>query len=394
MHIHSHINTALKIIDAYSGSMPLAQYLKNYFAQNKKHGSKDRKTISTLCYSYYRLGHALKNVSTAERLKVAVFLCKPTAITVYEEILPKDWIHYIDENIESRIEFIEHLCPAFSIKDVFPFAGELSNQAGHIEYAKSYFSQPELFIRARPGYIQELEQRFNSAGLAFKKYGSSCFAFKNTTKIDDYLQINKEAVIQDYASQKAGDCIFAFKQQLPLPVYKVWDCCAASGGKSMLAYDILENIDLTVSDIRPAIIHNLRNRFKEAGIQQYYPYIVDLTAQSLKMPHQKHDLIICDAPCSGSGTWGRTPEQLFFFDDNKINEYSLLQKNILKSVVPYLSVTGSLLYITCSIFAKENEEIVTYVERNFSLNVKKMELLKGLHVYGDTIFAALLNKST
>ena len=388
MHLHSHINTALKIIDGYSGSMPLAQYLKNYFSQNKKHGSKDRKNISALCYSYYRLGHALKNVSIAERLKVAVFLCKPAVIT-YDEVLPKEWLQHIDESIENRYVFIEQLYQAFSVKDVFPFARELSDGAGHIEYAQSYFSQPDLFIRARPGYMQELEARFNSAGLAFKKYDSSCFAFSNTTKIDAYLQINKEAVIQDYASQKVGDFILDFKQQLPLSVYEVWDCCAASGGKSLLAYDILKNIDLAVSDIRPTIMHKLHDRFKEAGIKQYRPYIVDLTSPPLKMPHQKYDLIICDAPCSGSGTWGRTPEQLFFFDDKKINEYSLLQKNILKSVVPYLSANGSLLYITCSVFAQENEEIVTYVEKNFSLNVKKMELLKGLHVYGDTIFAAI-----
>jgi 16S rRNA (cytosine967-C5)-methyltransferase len=51
----------------------------------------------------------------------------------------------------------------------------------------------------------------------------------------------------------------------PKSEIKLWDCCAASGGKSLLAVDTLGNIDLTVSDVRSSIIHNLKHRFAVAG---------------------------------------------------------------------------------------------------------------------------------
>jgi 16S rRNA (cytosine967-C5)-methyltransferase len=46
----------------------------------------------------------------------------------------------------------------------------------------------------------------------------------------------------------------------------VWDCCAASGGKSILVKDTLNSIQLTVSDIRQSILNNLQQRFAVAGI--------------------------------------------------------------------------------------------------------------------------------
>jgi 16S rRNA (cytosine967-C5)-methyltransferase len=54
---------------------------------------------------------------------------------------------------------------------------------------------------------------------------------------------------------------------------------------------------------------------------------------------------------------------------------------------------GYLLYITCSVFKKENEEVIEYLERDFNLKVQKMELLKGYDKKADSLFAALLTAS-
>ena len=54
MHFAVHQNIADNLISAYNGSEPLANYLKKYFAANKKHGSKDRKNIAALCYAHFR----------------------------------------------------------------------------------------------------------------------------------------------------------------------------------------------------------------------------------------------------------------------------------------------------------------------------------------------------
>jgi 16S rRNA (cytosine967-C5)-methyltransferase len=75
MRYYSYLNTAVGILDQYKGDQPFASFIKNYFSQEKKHGSRDRKLISHLCYCYFRLGHAFPNTSTEEKILAGLFLC-------------------------------------------------------------------------------------------------------------------------------------------------------------------------------------------------------------------------------------------------------------------------------------------------------------------------------
>ncbi|HWR33416.1 MAG TPA: hypothetical protein VN451_07820, partial [Chitinophagaceae bacterium] len=159
---------------------------------------------------------------------------------------------------------------------------------------------------------------------------------------------------------------------------------------SILAYDINPGINLTVSDVRESILNNLRKRFHVAGIKKYTAFTTDLSSSLFQVQHPLFDTIICDAPCSGSGTWNRTPEQLHFFNPQKINEYAALQRKIVSNAVQQLKPGGHLLYITCSVFKKENEEVFNYLKEKFHLQLVKMELLKGYDLKADTMFAALL----
>src|SRR5690606_28673070 len=169
---------------------------------------------------------------------------------------------------------------------------------------------------------------------------------------------------------------------------KVWDCCAASGGKSILAKDILSDIELTVSDLRPSIISNLRRRFEEAGIKRYKSFVTDATKAR---PDHLFDLIIADVPCSGSGTWARTPEQLLFYSEDKIGDYAALQRAILSNVIKYLKPGGYLLYITCSVFRQENEDQVHYLQEQ-GVQAIQQQVFKGYEIKADTMFGALLRK--
>ena len=109
----------------------------------------------------------------------------------------------------------------------------------------------------------------------------------------------------------------------------------------------------------------------------------------MHLQKKKFDIVICDAPCSGSGTWGRTPEQLAFFKTKKINQYSKLQKTIASNTIPYVKKGGYFVYITCSVFTKENEEVVAYITEKFKLKVKVMKIFEGYERKSDTMFAAL-----
>ena len=120
--------------------------------------------------------------------------------------------------------------------------------------------------------------------------------------------------------------------------------------------------------------------------------MIDLTKSIPNFKAQIFDLIICDAPCSGSGTWGRTPEQLSYFDESRVDYYAALQKKIVSNTIAYLKPGGYFLYITCSVFKKENEEVVEVVEKDFGLYAVRVEVLKGYDKKADTLFAALLQK--
>ena len=156
----------------------------------------------------------------------------------------------------------------------------------------------------------------------------------------------------------------------------------------------MKNIELTVSDTRKNILENLQKRFAKAGIKNYHSFVADLSISSpAKNDPESLDLIIADVPCSGSGTWARTPEQLYFFSKKKDRRICHSSKKNSFKCYEYLNENGYLLYITCSVFKKENEENVDFFQKNLSLQLVKSEYLKGYEMQADTLFAALFKKS-
>lgn len=276
--------------------------------------------------------------------------------------------------------------------DLFPWVAELSEEIDPKDFVSSFLVQPDLFLRVRPGKFAAVQDKLKKANIVFHKQGDNCLALLNASKIDEVLELNKDVAVQDYSSQRVGEFLNNIESQTSNPKLSVWDCCAASGGKSIMLYDINNRIDLTVSDIRESILANLRKRFSEAGIKNYKSFVADLSRPIPAIPNSPFGLIVADVPCSGSGTWGRTPEQLFYFNEKKINEYAALQQRIVANVLPHLKRGGYFLYITCSVFKKENEEMVSSLQENFQLEVTRMEILKGYDKKADTMFAALLRK--
>jgi 16S rRNA (cytosine967-C5)-methyltransferase len=230
-----------------------------------------------------------------------------------------------------------------------------------------------------------------TANVSFEEINTSCLALTQGTKLEELFLLNKEVVVQDRNSQQ----VFNYLQKPEVFLAKdstVWDCCAASGGKSILLYDMLHgHVDLHVSDVRAHMLNNLRTRFKEAGIKKYHAFTADLMKEATIISEKKYDIIICDAPCSGSGTWARTPEQLAFFNAKKITEFVGMQKKIASVAIKSLKEKGLFFYITCSVFKKENEEMVMYLKEKFHLQVLQMEYLKGYDVQADTMFVAVLS---
>ena len=114
--ISSHIQSAVSILKEYNGQEPFANYLKKFFASQKKYGSRDRKKISHLCYSYFRLGKAYPDLATEQRILHALFLCSTS---------PDEYLAELNPGLNERVSL-----PAeekgIQADDIFPWVRELS----------------------------------------------------------------------------------------------------------------------------------------------------------------------------------------------------------------------------------------------------------------------------
>lgn len=378
MYAYSYISTATVIISGYTGDEPLSSFLRHFFAKDKKYGSRDRKAISHLCYCYFRLGNALNKLPAEERIIKALFLCSSKSDPLLQQLDAS-----LNEQVSLQpVEKMNIIGTTSLWQDIFPFHDHIS---GHIEkqqFITAHLVQPDLFLRIRPGYEEAVKRIVEEHELPAQFPSENTLQLPNSIDAAKYFQLNKQAVVQDRSSQQTGEFfakfLSSFRNKKELSIL---DACAASGGKTIMLYDLLNGEgDFTVNDVRSSIMYNLEQRFTEAGIKKYHPFISDM-AKEHSFPPTSFDIIIADVPCSGSGTWGRSPEHLAFFPENKLEEYVSLQKNIIKNLPALLTKNGLLFYITCSVYKEENE-----------LNV---EFLKecGMELLEERYFTGYLNKA-
>jgi 16S rRNA (cytosine967-C5)-methyltransferase len=379
---HSYINSAETVIKSYKAGAPLTHHLKLFFQMDKKFGSRDRRIIAALCYHYYRCARLFNAEESFEQNVIkSSFLCETSDNEFLKNIAP-ELNELVDFSISDKLEYLK-----LDSSHLFEFEAEVSEMIDKESYFLSYFIQPSLFVRIRPGRITSVIDSLKQSNILYSEIEENTLEFSNGTSLENCLKINKDVVIQDLNSQRVFDF---FKKERDVNKAEVlWDCCAASGGKSILLFDICRsNIKITVSDIRENILTNLQLRFKEAGINIQKKFVQDLSTKSGLLIDEKFSIVLCDVPCTGSGTWSRTPEQYYSFDESQIQEFASKQKAIVVNALRHLAKDGWFIYITCSVFKKENEDIVEFIQENYACQLLEMKYLKGYNQKADTLFVA------
>lgn len=380
------LKTFQRILGDYPAETPLSKFLPGFYRQNKQMGSTDRKVASRLMYNYFRLGKALDNIPTEERLIVAEFLCNNQTNSFLQHFKP-EWALCVGFDTDEKLKLVKAAYPAFKLADVFPWAADLSGGIDKDAFLKSFFVQPDLFIRVRNNYETLVKGTLAKENIPFKDEGDGCFSLPNGTRLDALFPQQNWFEVQDHSSQQTAQW---FK---PKAGESWWDACAASGGKSLLLHEQQHDLKLVVSDIRESVLANLDERFQNAGLIRYQKKILDLTQNPDPVLHDyAFDGIILDAPCSGSGTWGRTPEMISQFQSQKIEFFQKLQQSIVRNVAKYLKPGKPLIYITCSAFKAENEDAVDFIVKELGLKLESMQLLKGYERRADTMFVARMIK--
>ena len=188
---------------------------------------------------------------------------------------------------------------------------------------------------------------------------------------DSYLHGDVE--LQDAASQ-------AVVAALP-EAERMLDYCAGGGGKA-LAMAARRDATVFAHDIDPRRMVDLPARADRAGAT-----VRQVTTDELDGAGP-FDVVLCDAPCSGSGSWRRSPEGKWTFTAGRLEELTQIQDKILDHAATLTAKNGTLAYATCSVLQTENEDRASaFLARNPDW---RQVFTKRFHVdaQGDGFFTA------
>jgi 16S rRNA (cytosine967-C5)-methyltransferase len=156
-------------------------------------------------------------------------------------------------------------------------------------------------------------------------------------------------------------------------VARVWDCCAAPGGKTLMLARRLGHAEILASDVSTKRLAQMTARLRRyAYAERVRCVVADATASG---PEDTFDLILCDVPCSGTGTLARNPEIRLRLQPQELERQAARQCAILSGALRRLAPGGRLVYSTCSLEPEENERVVEAIASASGLQRLPMEPL-------------------
>jgi 16S rRNA (cytosine967-C5)-methyltransferase len=396
------LNIILKIIERYRLDKPLSRYLKEFFKTHPQMGSRDRRTASGFVYNYFRTGNSLRHLRMIERLTVSNFICSDMpnpllsyCIEKYSLLKPVD----ISLLFQEKIHLLKQQDSQFNLEKLFPFAEHLSDQIDREQFVQSFLRQPVLWIRIRKDFYQTVLKEFESNNILFKAEDQHplSVSLSNATSLEKTESWkNGYFEIQDWSSQQTIQWI------QPKPNECWWDACCGSGGKSLMMKDAEPSIKILATDHRTSILENLKERTARSNIAGIFPSLIDLTSTIVTEDLLKlisatgldkfPDSVVADVPCTGSGTWARTPEWLAMFHVKEIDRYVDLQRSIMSNLSRLLKSKTRIVYITCSVFKEENELNIRWLESNCHLQHNQSAYVQGVSRKADSMFVSVFEK--
>lgn len=186
--------------------------------------------------------------------------------------------------------------------------------------------------------------------------------------------------LQDVASQAVVD-------SLPVPPgARVLDYCAGGGGKALAL--AARGAMVTAHDADPGRMADLPRRAARAGAR------IAVLAPGQRPAAAGYDLVFADAPCSGSGSWRRSPEGKWRLTPERLHDLCVIQGEILDEIAQFVIPGGSLAYATCSLLEAENgAQIAAFVARHPGWRLQAQRRFTP-HDGGDGFYVAHLTRSS
>lgn len=209
----------------------------------------------------------------------------------------------------------------------------------------------------------ELMERLSKQGIDVidAPYVENAFIMSDYNYLEEIPEfIDGMFQIQDISSMLAGMIASPVKDST------VIDVCAAPGGKSIFAALMMEGTGHVISrDVSEKKTEQIDENVQRLGLDNISVETADALEHYLA-DEERADMLLADVPCSGLGIIGRKPDIKYNVSREKLDGIVRLQRNILDSVCSYVKHGGYLVYSTCTLNPKENEENVRYImEKGF-----------------------------
>ena len=355
----------------------------------EKHSNLKLKKISTWILNILRMGIYqivfLDKVPKSAAVNESVNLAKRYGHksssnfvnAVLRKVEKKDFEDF--EKIENNLERISkcNSMPQWIIEQLLDDGNDIE-KIESICQASNY--KPKIFIR-----VNRLKDKKENVKAKLNEYGINA----QETELPDFLALDKINDIKNMKEFEEGK--FTVQDEgaglIPLVLNPkenetILDACSSPGGKTTYIAELMNNKGKIVAwDIHEHRVKLVEENAKRLGIHIIEAELQDAT-QYLEKYKNYFDKILLDVPCLGIGVLKRKPDIKWQRKKEDIDEITQIQNKILENCSKYLKKNGELVYSTCSIFKKENEEIISkFLEKNKNFEIEKIE--KNLSNYFD-----------
>lgn len=242
----------------------------------------------------------------------------------------------------------EQLAPAWAWSELPP-------DCDPIELLPWLQRRPPLWLRVQAFDVEPVREELAANGLGTEQHArlhNSLRVTEGRANLYDLPCYRSGAVeVQDLASQVVAHVC------APTAGQRWWDACSGAGGKALHLMDLMKGVGTVVgSDVNPTKLRELRRRARRAGFRGIERQLWD--GQPLRQNHEAYDGVLIDAPCSCSGTWRRNPDARWRAIPEDIERLTQRQVRLLRVAAEGVKPGGTLVYATCSMFARENRGVL------------------------------------
>lgn len=230
--------------------------------------------------------------------------------------------------------------------------------------------KPDITIRvnALKAEKETLKELLTAKGFEVSdgKYVEEALTVKGNGLIQNTLFEQGMYQVQDESS------MLAVKALNPQPGELMLDVCAAPGGKTLFAAELMQNKGHIIArDVHPHKIDLMNKSIKSHDIDIISKEVFD--AQKLdEALVEKVDKVLVDVPCSGLGVIRRKPEIKYNRNEEDIEEFNRIQYQILANAAYYVKPGGMIVYSTCTIMTDENEKVIKeFLSKNCGFSIMK-----------------------